>query len=380
MGAGTGTLTLSSATTNDAGSYEVIISSVWGSVTSEVATLTVGLAPAITQQPTNQMVFAGGVANFSVGVIGSQPLSYQWAFNGTNVSGATNATLAISNVQPSQVGSYAVSITNLFGSVQSSNATLVAVAAPTIILQPSNVTVSAGSTAIFSVNAGGTAPLRYQWKFNGTNIYGATNASLTLYHVLLSQSGNYAVRVTNSFGSIRSSNALLSVTVDHFTWGTIPALRFVNTPFSVTVQAWGVGNGNLTNFAGSAFLDSTTGVAVSPAVSGNFVGGTWTGMVTISQTATNLVLRASDGLGHVGLADPINVVSPPALNLQVSRNSLLLFWPAGYPGFVVETSGNLATGDWQSMSNAPIHFGNQFLLPLQMSATNGYYRLRFSGP
>jgi hypothetical protein len=172
----------------------------------------------------------------------------------------------------------------------------------------------------------------------------------------------------------------LTVTVDHFSWATIPSPRFVNTPFQVTLQASDMFNGNLTGFTGIAFLDSTGGIAVSPAVTGNFINGSWTGTVIISQTATNLVLRAGDAFGRVGLANPINVLPLPTLNLQVSKNSLLLFWPVGYPGFVLEGTGSLSPADWQSVSNSPIRFGNQYLMPLETSPTNCFYRLRFSGP
>ena len=68
-----------------------------------------------------------------------------------------------------------------------------------------------GGTAAFSVTAAGTAPLSYQWNFGGTNIVGATNTILTLTNVQLSQAGNYTVLVTNAYGSVLSSNAVLTV-------------------------------------------------------------------------------------------------------------------------------------------------------------------------
>ena len=68
-----------------------------------------------------------------------------------------------------------------------------------------------GGTANFSVTASGALPLSYSWNFNGTNIAGATNTSLTLTNVQLNQAGNYAVLVTNVYGSVLSSNAILTV-------------------------------------------------------------------------------------------------------------------------------------------------------------------------
>jgi hypothetical protein len=102
--------------------------------------------------------------------------------------------------------------------------------------------------------------------------------------------------------------------------------------------------------------------------------------VVISQTALNLVLRANDGLGHFGLANPINVISLPTLGMLRSGNIALYMWPVGYPGFVLETSGNLSPATWVVVPYSPIQIGDQYLLPLDMSGTNGFYRLWFPGP
>jgi hypothetical protein len=251
---------------------------------------------------------------------------------------------------------------------------------PSITSQPTNQTVNVGGTATFNVTASGTVLLSYQWNFNGTNIDGATNTTLTLTNIQISQAGNYAVLVTNVYGSILSSNAVLTVTLDHFMWNPIPSPRFVNTPFAVIIQAQDMTNGLFTNFTGTAILGTTNGITVTPPVSGNFIQGVWTGSVMITQTASNLVLQADDGLGHFGLANPINVISLPWLGMLRSGNIALYMWPVGYPGFVLETSGNLSPATWVVVPYSPIQIGDQYLLPLNMSGTNGFYRLRFPGP
>jgi hypothetical protein len=145
---------------------------------------------------------------------------------------------------------------------------------PVITQQPSNQTVIAGQTAMFSVGASGAAPLSYQWMFNQTNIAGATNASLILTNVQVGQAGIYAVRVTNPFDSTPSSNALLTV--------ILPVTNCV-TAFPGLVSWWpaegnaddamGTNNGTLVggvSYAGGevgrAFqLDGTSGYVVVPA-------------------------------------------------------------------------------------------------------------------
>jgi hypothetical protein len=85
--------------------------------------------------------------------------------------------------------------------------------APFITAQPQPQTVAEGSAATLSVTAGGTAPLRYQWRLNGTNVTSATNASLTFVSAQLANSGIYSVVITNSAGSVTSLVATLTVSI-----------------------------------------------------------------------------------------------------------------------------------------------------------------------
>jgi hypothetical protein len=212
-GATNASFTLTNVQGSQAGNYAVLVTNAFGSVLSSNAVLTVvASSPTIQAQPTNQTVIVNDTATFNVTATGSLPLSYQWNFNGTNLDGATNASLTLTNVQFSQAGNYAVQVTNAFGSTSSSNAVLgVAVLSPAILAQPIKRIANQGETAIFSVTAIGSLPLSYQWNLSGTNLVGATNALLTLTNVQFCQAGNYTVQVTNAFGSIVSSNAVLTV-------------------------------------------------------------------------------------------------------------------------------------------------------------------------
>lgn len=168
--------------------------------------------PTITAQPAGQSVAVGSTALLQVSVSGTSPLQFQWSCNGTNLAGATNALLALANVQPSQAGNYSVLVTNLYGSTNSAAAALTVYGvAPFITAQPSDRAVYVGSSAAFAVAASGTLPLSYQWNVNGTNIPGATSAILTLSNIQASQSGNYSVLVTNLYGSTNSALAALNV-------------------------------------------------------------------------------------------------------------------------------------------------------------------------
>ncbi|MBI5800294.1 MAG: immunoglobulin domain-containing protein [Verrucomicrobia bacterium] len=82
---------------------------------------------------------------------------------------------------------------------------------PRITANPLNVTVNPGATATFSLTAFSAAPLTYQWRFNGFNLPGETNITLTVTNVQLAQAGGYAARVANSNGFTFSATATLGV-------------------------------------------------------------------------------------------------------------------------------------------------------------------------
>ncbi len=83
--------------------------------------------------------------------------------------------------------------------------------APSIVVQPVGANVVTGETANLSVTADGTPPLTFQWRFNGTNVVGATETNLVLTGLTAQQSGAYTVVVGNSFGSVTSVVANVTV-------------------------------------------------------------------------------------------------------------------------------------------------------------------------
>jgi len=211
-------LNLTNPQLDQTGAYSVLVTNNYGAVTSSVASIKV-LPVIITTQPQSQTVIAGANVSFTVAGTGQQPISYQWLLNGTNVAGETNPTLALTNVQVGPTIFYSVLVSNPCGSVTSSIAPLT-VKPLLITSSPGSQNVTVGSSATFSVSANGQSPLSYQWLWNGTNILGETNASLSLTNVQFSQTGNYSVIISNSFGSITSTAPAL----------TISALKITSQP------------------------------------------------------------------------------------------------------------------------------------------------------
>lgn len=124
-GATSATLLVTNVNAADAGNYTVRVTNGAGSVTSTVATLTVQTPPSITTQPASQNVLISNSVTFSVIAAGDAPLRYQWYFNtNTTLVAATNASYFISTALTNHAGSFSVIVTNAFGAVTSSIATL----------------------------------------------------------------------------------------------------------------------------------------------------------------------------------------------------------------------------------------------------------------
>jgi len=158
---------------------------------------------AITAQPQSVLVNAHGSASFSVAASGNTPLSYQWSLNSTNIPGATSNSLAISNVVQTNLGTYAVVVTNYFGKVTSTNATLSMY--PFLATPFGGLDTYWGYTNLLSVQAWGSGPLSFQWYQNGVALAGATNSTVDFAGIQLSNAGLYSVVVTSPFGSVTNT-------------------------------------------------------------------------------------------------------------------------------------------------------------------------------
>ena len=170
----------------DAGDYDVVVSNTAGAVTSQVAVVTMMMAPGIMSQPQSLVLQAGSVAVFNVTATGVPAPTYQWYFNGTNIANATGGSYTIPSASVTDSGVYNVVVANSLGFEISSNAVLTVYATPAASLGLS------ATKSNLQINIVGVPGYRYaiQW---------ATN--LTDWNWLLTNSSPFTFSDTNLLSS-----------------------------------------------------------------------------------------------------------------------------------------------------------------------------------
>jgi pectin methylesterase-like acyl-CoA thioesterase len=212
-GSTTSTLTITNAQSADSGTYALVASNSAGVVTNSM-TLTVSttdVPPDITG-PTDQTVIQGSNATFAASVSGLPLPSLQWRMNGTDIPGAMNSALTVTNVQYALNGNeYSLVASNAAGA-KTNSATLSVLVPSAITQHPTNLIVTVGTLATFNVTASGVPTVKYQWRKNGTPIANATNAAYTVANPQGADNGAvFSVLISNSVSSVTSSNATLTV-------------------------------------------------------------------------------------------------------------------------------------------------------------------------
>ncbi len=255
------------------------------------------LNPVILEGPAGQFAITGRSATFSVAASGFSPITYQWQFDGTNISGATNSSFTLTNAQSTNQGTYQAIVSDQFGSITSSPVTFELVLPPQITATtppaaPGTNWINATSVSltVAATNADQLHyPLSYQWSVNGTNVSGATHS----YFNLQLGSGQYETATVTIANAAGSSN---------ISWGTmllaIPGM----------VEAWGNDScgqcdrpASITNIAGiAASLFQSVAVTDSGTVVqwGQYWDGSPVTGTNVSLPPTNGVVAVAAGWGQ----------------------------------------------------------------------------------
>jgi hypothetical protein len=184
---------------------------------------------------------------------------------------------------------------------------------PVITLQPQSQTANPGEIVTFAVAANGTvatnatAPLSYQWLFNGGAIGGATTNTYIINNVQPPDAGNYSVVVSNLAGSVTSAVAVLTVLFPHAASATATVVNGFLVEASITDQGWGYTN--------------TPGVRI--------IGGGGSGAEAVAVVSNEVVTAVSivdPGSGFTNT--PVIVIAPPFIpqpTMAIEAMSLLSF-------------------------------------------------------
>ena len=161
--------------------------------------------PIFSGMPVNRTVPSGLHAYFRMVAAGSMPMRYQWTSTGTNLPGATNSVLVLTNVQPSLAGSiYTLVASNSYG-MATSGPVMLNEEPSEVYVQASSISAVVAQNVTLTASEIGQGPFNYQWQFDGTNLFAATNLVFTITNIQPPAAGTYSILMSNSFGVVTNS-------------------------------------------------------------------------------------------------------------------------------------------------------------------------------
>jgi len=252
---------------------------------------------------------------------------------------------------------------------------------PNILTNPANQTVTAGGVAKFAVAATGIPDPTYQWQVNGTNIDGATNASLTIPGATTDNAGPYTVIVTTSAGTATSTAATLTVNPNVAPVFTAPVNGTIfttnaeaNLAISSSVTDDPAQTLTYTLLAGptNASLNTATGLFTWRPLTGQADS---TNTITVAVTDNGLPNNLSATNTFTIVVNPFTapVVSPGAAGFTNNQFSLSVNGQVG-PTYIIQVSSNLL-GGWTTLYTT-----NPNTMPFNFTDTNAlspqeFYRI-----
>ncbi len=376
---------LSPVRATDAGLYRVELKA--GSVLQAgTASITVNTPVSIFNQPEKEVAVAVGKPfNLTVSATGTAQLTYQWYKNEVPINGGTAATYRVQATTNSDAGTYKVEVRNVVGPVFSDSSVVSILTPPEIKSEPTvRSEVKIGDTLTFSVDAGGSQPLVYQWRKDGVPSSGGTAATLELRNVQEKDAGFYDVLVSNALGSVTSRAAQLVVNLPPRILTQPPASISVTVDAKVSLGVAVSGTGPfsykwyLMEGGGSTLVGTGSTYSVPTSRTGSaqyFVEVRNPFYPTAEQSrVTTLTISPGRGISVLGNPDPVkatNVIRGTATSVRVSVDL--------NPPDALRTTYKLvrASGVETGISGI-VPANGQIDVPLRSLTADGFYRVVLS--
>jgi sugar lactone lactonase YvrE len=369
----TSALAVGNISSSNAGSYSLVISNSSGSITSSIASLTI-VPLLIAPQPQNAEIVQSSNATFSVAASGVGPFGYQWQYNGTNlanggqIGGSLTANLNISATTPGNAGNYQVIVTNIYGAVTSTVATL------TILPPPQPAPVFGNSpdwgnsfevswaSGISSGGAVGFTPLQNitlsgvtVWLSYYTGQYGQTNI-VAIYNNALSSSApanRPGAQITALRGPLPNDGTLAPFT---FAYSSGQNVLRTNQEYWLLIE----GNGTNPNIEVTSYWDGGGAPAGDVAYDGSvsLAGGSFEPSSVMPAFTIN------------------GTLPPPTVTARSFRGRIILTWPVGLNQiYQVQYTTNIFQPTWVNLGN-PIITTNYILsVPDAANGSQRFYRI-----
>lgn len=334
--------TLNNISAQDAGNYDVEITSSCGTSVSNSAELTVEETPVIVSGLSPVFICEGSALSLSIGATGTD-LDYAWTLNGGTIANTLTDTYNVPNAAVGDAGDYQVTVINGCGSVASNTSTVTVFEEVVITSQPSGVSLCLGDNYTLSTNFTGDFT-SIVWLQDGIPIPGANGPTYVINNAVMSDGGIYEVQILSDCGTtIYSDQAAMSI-VPNTAINTQPinttACEGTNTAFEV------VGDGLFLNYQWYFNNNPVT-------------GGNNTTLNLVNIDANNLGDYYVEVAGLCGTSVTSNTVN---LNLEFEPefpNQILdqVYCEGEQVTLTTTINNNPTTIDWLK-DNAPVQSGN----------------------
>jgi hypothetical protein len=371
-------LNLPNANANTEGLYTLFVTNFVGVVTSTTRLAQRGPIPIFVTDPKSVISAQGSNVTLTASADSTLPIQYQWQYKGKPIKGATNANYGIASASVASSGDYRVVAVTSGGSATSATAIASILIPPSITRAPKPVLVGNTLRASFSVKAAGSAPLSYQWQFNGANIPNAKSATHVIENAQPGQIGSYRCVVTNPVGSATSIGAELS------------GVAIKKQPRALTLQA------------GKRAVFSVKGTGPSPLryqwwKNGGVIFGATNASYAIAavslgdegmysvQVMSPLATTLSTSVQLAVIPEPVGVASAPKklvsqstaqLLVESSRDGMVIISLRGNAGVVYRLERSADLLRWQTVTDLRTDASGEFKIRDAASETQQFYRVQ----